>query len=421
MSTTRVAIRRAVLLAAGAAWLAMVAGVAPAAVPAPQRWIATWAASPQAPFAAPAARSLEGRTIRERMRVSVGGARLRIRISNEFGHKPLVLGSVTIGRPLDPATVAAGSLRQVTFGGSRSITVPPGAPAVSDAIDFRVAAGEEISISLYLARSSEPPTEHSVGLKTAIISPPGDFTQAVQVEMASKTEATLLVTAISVPAKRGQKLVVAFGDSITDGNNSTVDADRNWPGNFLRRLRQLGKGDSIAVVGQAIAGNRLREDGAGPSALARFDRDVLALPGVTHLVVLEGINDIGWPGAKFGDFELAPASALPSAADLIGAYRQLIARARAHGIKVIGGTLLPFKGTDAPGYYSEAKEPLRAAVNEWIRGGGEFDAVIDFDRVMRDPADPHRTLPKYASFDIIHPSNEGYQAMADAVDPKLFD
>ncbi|MGC4027913.1 MAG: SGNH/GDSL hydrolase family protein [Steroidobacteraceae bacterium] len=385
------------------------------------KWIATWAASPQAPFGGPGGGLVvEGQTIRERARVSVGGSHLRLRLSNEYCSRPLVLGAVTVGRPLDPATVAEGSLRQVTFGGRDSITVPPGAPIVSDALDFAVKAGEEISISIFLPEKVQSPTEHNLGLRTAIITPPGDFTRQTQVQAAARIESMLLVTAITVPAKAGQKLVVAFGDSITDGNTSTVDAERNWPGNFLRRLRSKGLGDSIALVNHGIGGNQLLKDGAGQSALARFDRDVLGLPGVTHVIILEGINDIGWPGARLGDFELAPLSALPAAGDLIGAYRQMIERAHEHGIKVIGSTLTPFKGTDAPGYYMDSKEPIRQAVNEWIRTSGAFDAVIDWDRTLRDPADPQRMLPRYAARDNLHPSDEGYQAMADALDPKLF-
>ncbi|MCC7411387.1 MAG: SGNH/GDSL hydrolase family protein [Gammaproteobacteria bacterium] len=422
MNIGRSMLRPLMLCAALLMLSSLPAAAAAQRTPAPGKWIATWAASPQAPFAGPGGGlTLDGQTIRERVRISVGGHLLRIRLSNEFGHQPLVIGGVTVGRPLDPATVAGNSLRQVTFSGGKSITVPPGAPIVSDAIDYPLEPGSEIAISIYLPEKVTAPTGHNLGLRTAVITPPGDFTHQAKVAIASQTESILLLSAITVPAKAGQRLVVAFGDSITDGNNSTVDGDRNWPGDFLRRLRGRGLGDSIAVVNEAISGNQLRRDGAGQSALARFDRDVLALPGVTHVVILEGINDIGWPGASLGGHPLAPLSELPTAQDLIGAYQQLIARAHEHGIKVLGATLTPFKGTDAPGYYMDSKEPIRAAVNEWIRTAGAFDGVIDWDAALRDPSDPQRLLPRYASPDQLHPSNDGYQAMADAVDPQVFD
>lgn len=393
---------------------------APALAASPQPWIATWAASPQGGFGGMGGPVIDGQTLRERARVSVGGNSIRLRFSNEYGNQPLVIGAVTVGRPVDPATVEADSLRQVTFGGDKSIRIPPGAPIFSDAIDYPVRPGEEISVSIYLPEKVQGPTSHSLGLKTVIISPQGDFTAAAKLEQASTSESMFLLTAITVPAKKGQKLVVAFGDSITDGNASTVEQEQDWPSHFLRKLRAQGLGDRIAVVNHGIGGNQLLADGAGQSALARFDRDVLALPGVTHMTLLEGINDIGWPGAKMGPRELAPLSALPTAEALINAYRQIIARAHEHGIKVIGSPLTPFKGTDAPGYYMDSKEPIRKAVNEWIRTSGEFDAIVDWDAALRDPSDPDRLLPEYASRDHLHPSHAGYKAMSDALDPKLF-
>jgi lysophospholipase L1-like esterase len=232
------------------------------------------------------------------------------------------------------------------------------------------------------------------------------------------------VSAVLVPAQPSQRLIVAFGDSLTDGDGSTVDADHNWPSDLIRRLGKTPEGSKVAVVNAGIAGNRLLNDGFlasfGVSALARFDRDSLALPGVTHIVLLEGINDIGFPGAKLGESYLADPVDARTPEDLIEAYRQLISRAHAHGVKLIGATMTPFEGVDFPGYYSESKEAVRQAVNRWIRTSGAFDGVIDFDAVLRDPDHPSRLLPRFASQDRLHPNDLGYQAMADAVDLALF-
>ena len=230
-----------------------------------------------------------------------------------------------------------------------------------------------------------------------------------------------------VPAQPSQRLVVAFGDSIVDGDGSTVDADHNWPSDLIRRLSKTPEGSKVAVVNEGIAGNRLLSDcfivniGCfGVSALARFDRDALGLPGVTHIVLLEGINDIGFPGAKLGGTDLADPADVRTPEELIDAYRQLISRAHAHGVTLIGATITPCEGVDIPGYYSESKEAIRQAVNKWIRTSSAFDAVIDFDAVLRDPDHPSRLLPRFASEDHLHPNDAGYQAMAEAIDLALF-
>jgi lysophospholipase L1-like esterase len=240
------------------------------------------------------------------------------------------------------------------------------------------------------------------------------------------SHSSVLLSAVLVPARRGQRLVVAFGDSITDGDGSTVEADRTWPSALARRLNQRESDGQTAVVNAGIAGNRLLADGfgiksLGISALARFDRDVLSLPGVTHVVLLEGLNDLAFPGATLGGQALADAGETRTVADVIDAYRQLIARAHARGVKVIGATLTPFEGTDVPGYYSDAKEAARQAVNTWIRQSGAFDGVIDFDARLRDERHPARMQARYASDDHLHPNDGGYQAMADGIDLLLFE
>jgi lysophospholipase L1-like esterase len=385
-------------------------------------WVATWAASPEPanPDPGQPLLKIENQTVRERVRVSVGGARICIRLSNEYGMAPVVVGSVTVGVPEDPATVRPGSIHPVTFGGRSSVTIPAGAPILSDPVDFPVAFGAEISISLYFPKRVATPTLHALALKRAVVSQHGDQTRASRIDAAAVSISSILTGAVLVPARPSQRLVVAFGDSITDGDESTVDADQNWPSHLIRRLEKTPEGSQVAVVNEGVAGNRLLADGFVPafgvSALARYDRDAMALPGVTHVVLLEGINDIGFPGGKLGEQFLADPADARTPEDLIGAYRQLIARGHARGIKVIGGTIVPFEGTQLPGYYSPAKETVRQAVNQWIRTGGAFDGVIDFDAALRDPDHPSRMSPHFSSEDHLHPSDAGYRAMADAID-----
>jgi lysophospholipase L1-like esterase len=389
-------------------------------------WIATWAASPQsaAPNPNQPLLNIEDQTVRERVRVSIGGAQICIRLSNEYGSAPLLVGSATVGAPNDPASVRPGSIQTVTFGGRNSVTIPVGAPVLSDPVAFPVTSGAEISISLYFPKRVATPTLHALALKRAVVSQHGDHTRAEKIEGGSASESSILVSAVLVPAHPSQRLIVAFGDSVTDGDGSTVDADDNWPSDLIRRLGKTPEGSKLAVVNEGIAGNRLLSEGFavsfGVSALARFDRDALALPGVTHIVLLEGINDIGFPGAKLGGSYLADPADVRTPEDLIFAYRQLISRAHAHGIKLIGATITPFEGVDLSGYYSESKEAVRQTVNKWIRTSGSFDAVIDFDAVLRDPDHPSRLLPRFASQDQLHPNDVGYRAMADAIDLALF-
>jgi lysophospholipase L1-like esterase len=261
-------------------------------------------------------------------------------------------------------------------------------------------------------------------MKRAVISTPGDHTREVTIQGGKESDSSVFLSAVLVPAQAEKRVIVAIGDSLVDGDGSTPEADRNWPSDLSRRLEIRPSARQFAVVNQGIAGNRLLGDGPiaslGVSALARFDRDALSVPGVTHIVLLEGTNDIGFPGAKLGDLLLAPASDGPTVEEILGAYRQLIDRAHARGIRVIGSTLTPCEGVIIPGYHTEAKERMRQAVNQWIRTSGAFDGVIDFDAVVRDPGHRSRLLPRFASEDHLHPNDAGYQAMADAIDLSLF-
>jgi lysophospholipase L1-like esterase len=264
---------------------------------------------------------------------------------------------------------------------------------------------------------------HALALKRAVVSQRGDHTYAEKVGVAAESGSSISATAVLVPAPPFQRLVVAFGDSVTDGDGSTMEADHNRPSDLNRRLSKTPEGSKMAVVNAGIGGNRLLSDGSGISAgfgvsgLGRFDRDALALPGVTHIVLLEGLNDIGFPGAKLGRQYLADPADARTARELIDAYLQLISRGHAHGVKLMGATISPFEGADFPGYYSES---TRQAVNKWIRTSSAFDGVIDFDAVLRDPSQPTRLLPMFASKDHLHPNDDGYRAMADAIDLALF-
>ena len=392
-------------------------------------WVATWAASPQsaAPNPKQPLLNIEDQTVRERVRISIGGAQICIRLSNEYGAAPLLIGAVTVASPMDPASVKPETIHTVTFGGRDSVTIPAGAAFLSDPVSFAVAGGSEISISIYFPQRVASPTMHHLALKRAIVSQHGDHTRDEKIESGATSRASIAISSVLVPVRSAQRLIVAFGDSVTDGDQSTVDADRNWPSDLVRRLQTIRENSNIAVVNEGIIGNRLLSDCFIPSAgcfgasgLARFDRDALAQPGVTHIVLLEGVNDICFPGAKLGEGYLADPADVRTPEDLMAAYRQLISRAHSRGVKIIGATITPFDGVDVPGYYSDSKEATRQAVNKWIRTSGAFDGVIDFDAVLRDPRHPSQLLAKFASKDHLHPNDDGYQAMADAIDLALF-
>jgi lysophospholipase L1-like esterase len=393
-----------------------------------QQWIASWATSPQAldPDPEEPLLNLDGQTVRQRVRLSIGGKQLRVRLTNECGSNPVGIGSATVAFADGAANVRPESLRVLKFSGRSSVTIAAGAPVLSDPVDLEAMAGAELSISLYIPARTSAPTLHAVALKRAVVSSRGDFSRADSIEAQASSESSVLLGAVLVPAQPGQRLVVALGDSITDGAASTVDTDRSWPSALARRLNQRHRSPQIAIVNQGIAGNRLLYDSfgsqaLGASALARFDRDVLSLPGVTHVVVMEGLNDIGFPGASLHGAALAGPEQTPTADTVTDGYRQLIARAHARGVKAIGATLTPFEGVDLPAYYSASKEATRQAINNWIRTSGAFDGIVDFDAMLRDPNHPHRMQTRFNSGDWLHPNDAGYQAMSDAIDAALFE
>ena len=379
-----------------------------------ERWTGTWGTAPAGPPAPANLQTFTDQTLRLIVHTSIGGNRVRIRVSNEFGTTPLVIGAARIGVRATGSDVAPGTDRALTFSGNASITIPPGAPVLSDPVELNVPALGDLAVSLYLPGTVEARTIHNTGLQTNYVSLPGDFTAAATLPVQRLTTAWPFLTEVDVDSAGPS--IVTLGDSITDGTRSTVDTNNRWPDWLARRLQTVrdpvsGINARLGVVNRGISGNRLLSDSpnplAGRSILERFDRDVLATAGVRYMTLLIGINDIG----------NSPNTNPIPAADLIAGYRQVIARAHAKGIAVFGATLTPFEGA---GYYSPEKEVVRQAVNNWIRNSDEFDAVIDFDLATRDPSHPTRFLPAYDSGDHLHPNDLGYQAMGNAVPLTLF-
>jgi lysophospholipase L1-like esterase len=407
---------------AAAAFAAVVLGAAGLAAQQPRRgarpvagrlWVGTWAASPQGVVAsgAPSVAAFDRQTIRQVVRVSMGGDTVRVRLSNEFGQTPLVVGAAHLALSAGGARVASGSDRVLTFGGDSTITIPAGAPALSDPVAIRVPPLGDLAISLYLPDSTPASTFHSLSLATSYVSPPGDHAGDIAMPVDTTTVSWYFLSGVSVRAPRPAAAIVALGNSITDGAASTVDSNARWPDVLARRLASAHALDRRAVLDAGISGNRILHDQAGRAALARFDGDVLRQPGVRYVIVLEGINDIGWPAsAEYRDQDV-------SAAEIIAAHQQLIARAHELGLVIYGATLTPYEGA---GYYRPAGEAKREAVNAWIRTSGAYDGVIDFDAITRDPAHPGRFRPAYDCGDHLHPNDAGYRAMGEAVDLALF-
>jgi lysophospholipase L1-like esterase len=421
MKTCNLFRRRVLALAALAAFAANI-GVAQGQT---EHWVATWATAERAapPVVSPAVGQaftaamqaqlgFNNQTVRMIAPVSIGGRRVRVQLSNAYGTAPLKLGAAHVALRAKDSAIVAGSDRALTFSGQPSFTIPPGASALSDPVDLDVPPLGELAVSIYVPETAGPPTIHTAGLHTTYVSKSGDATAQPSIEDGITTQSWYWLSSIQVLAPADAAAIVAFGDSITDGARSTPDADRSWPSRLARRLAANRDTAHMAILNQGIGGNRILRDNTGPNALARFDEDVLSPAGVKWLIVLEGINDIG-QGAR--------ANALPenavTAAELIAADRQMIERAHLRGIKVMGATLTPYGGA---AYSSEKGEAIREALNTWIRTSGAFDAVADFEAATRDPNHPKQFRPEFDSGDHLHPSDAGYQAMADAVDLAVF-
>lgn len=381
-----------------------------------QDWVGTWTASPQPTwgpdFALPVkiAPKLENQTIRQTVRTSIGGKQFRIVLSNEYTDTPTQIGETHAAIAGEGSKIVAGTDHVVTFGGQTKAMVPAGAPLVSDPVDLPLDALSHLSISIYLPQATPISTFHWDGKQTAYIGD-GNQTASHAIAAAQTTDARILVSEILVDAPANDGAVIAIGDSITDGNGATLDADNRWPDFLAKRLASK----HIAVLNAGISGARLLDDAMGMKASARFERDVLAQPGAKAVVLLIGINDISWPGTPF-----VSGKSLPSLAALTDGYQQLAAQAHAHNLIILGGTLTPFEGalsgTPLEGYYTPEKEALRQKVNDWIRTSGAFDVVVDFDALLRDPRHPARLLPEFDSGDHLHPGEKGNRAMAEAID-----
>jgi lysophospholipase L1-like esterase len=391
---------------------ALLATSATAAAPdaAPVHWQPSWISPAQpvwskdwvAPLGMP--RELRDVTLRQSLRSSVGGEQLRLVFSNEYSATPLKLGSVTV------RTIGDGPAVAVRFNGRGGTLVPPGGRAVSDPVSLPITAGDRLEVDLHLPERATLGGFHWDAQEQTLLLQ-GNAVGRRDAPVLQTFTTRAFVTELQVASARPARVVVTIGDSITDGNGSSIGRDQRWPDHLSRRLAPHG----VAVLNAGIAGNRLLRGGWGNSALARFERDVLAHAGVRAVVVLLGTNDIGFPGSPF-----APAEAPATLADLTAAFQHLVRQAHARGVRVIAGTVPPFEhalqGTPLEGHHSPAKEALRQALNEWIRHAGAFDGVIDFDAVLRDAAHPSRLDPALDSGDHLHPGDAGYRRMAEAID-----
>jgi lysophospholipase L1-like esterase len=401
---------------------AIAAGFALPAAPlaqaqATERWTATWGAAPAGPPPTASTMTLSNQTLRLIVHASVGGSRARIRVSNEMGSTPLTIGTARIALRASAASTVAGTDRQLLFGGRASVTIPAGAAVLSDPATFNVPPFADLAVSLYLPGSSRVTTMHNVALQTSYVSTAGDRSATASLPVQRTISTWPFLTEVDVSGAysglSASAALAAFGDSLTDGQASTANANRRWPDALARRLQmELGVAGNIGVSNRGISGNSLLTEYptsllAGRRGLERFDRDVLATSGVRWVIVLIGINDIVY----------SPASRPLPVENLIDGHQQLITRAHARGLKAIGATLTPFEGLS---YYNATRETVRRRFNDWIRAASAYDAVVDFDLAMRDPARPTRLKPAYDSGDHLHPNNAGYQAMAQGVPLTLF-
>lgn len=359
--------------------------------------------------AAPPMGTLVNQTARMIVRTTIGGTRVRVQFSNAFGTAPVELGSAHVALRAMGSAIVPGTDRPLLFDGKPGARILVGASLLSDPVELNVPKLSDLAISVYVPGDSGRASGHSQALHTTYISKSGDTTAAADMADATTTRAWYWISSVDVMAPADSGAIVAFGDSITDGTTSTVDANKSWPSLLSERLAANKATAHLSVLNMGIAGNRVLGDGAGISALARFDRDVLSQPGVKYVMILEGINDMN--GAARGGANGAPAI---TAGDLIDGMKQMIERAHTHGIKVIGCTLTPY------GNATDAVEAMRQELNKFIRTPGNFDAMVDFDKVILDPAAPRQFKAGYNNTDKLHPNDTGYKAMADAVDLSIF-
>lgn len=368
-------------------------------------WHGTWGAAPHMPLSRMAEVSvpdLRDKTIRQVVRISAGGNRIRLRLSNELSMRDHAIDSVTVAVALPNGAIRQETLREVTFGGLTAGTLYAGSPLLSDPVDLKVASGADLAITIHFPGEASDLTAHGSAYATAWVMD-GNQTKAPDFGAGRTFMRRVAISAVDVMADRRNPVIVTLGDSITDGTRSTIDANRRWPDLLAARLRAARK-TGVAVVNAGIGGNRVLRVSQSPSALARFDRDVLAVHGASHLVVLEGVNDLG---------NMKREGHVVSAQDLINGYRQIIRRAHAHGLKVFLATILPYKGA---AYWNADGERVRDEVNGWIRAQKESEGVFDFDAAIADPARPEYMAAPYDIGDGLHPNDAGMEAIAAAVD-----
>jgi len=381
-------------------------------MPDQQKWVGTWTMAP-----APAETgAFNNQTLRMTMRASLGGNQVRVRISNAYGRRPLDIGGAHIALGEAGAAIVAGSDRKLGFGGAPTATIAAGAVLFSDPAALDLPPLADLAVSLYLPGEilNDLQITGRYARQTNYISPPGDFTAANVMPIGSLTSDWFFVCGVDVLASTDTGGIVALGDSLTDGNISTIDAFCRWPDQLARRLMARPRGRPMAVMNQGLGGNRILFDLRGDSGLRRFDRDVLSQPGVTHVIVMLGTNDLRNRWKKPEEEPTAP--------QMIAGLKQMAARAHSAGVKILGATLTPFGNeTYMADAWNPQREEVRAAVNGWIRDGGAFDAVADFDQALRDPEHPTQMRPSDDCGDGLHPSDLGYTKMGDAIDLALFE
>jgi lysophospholipase L1-like esterase len=388
----------------------------------PSAWIGTWAAAPQ-PSLAGNPQTFRKQSLRLIVHTSAGGTKVRVKISNTYGDQPLVIGSAHIARRTAAAEIDPISDRPLTFRGQKSDTVAPRSTSVSDPVELDVPALSDLAISLFFPETTLVTTRHILALQTSYVSQEtGDSTGEVKFPVSKTIAYWPFLTGVDVAASGRGASIVALGSSLTDGDGSTKDANRRWPDVLAERLLKAGGATEIGVLNEGIIGNRLLSDrpSLGPAGVARFERDVLAQTAVKYVILALGVNDILFPDS------FIPATESVTSEDVISGNRKLIARAHKKGIRAIGTTIPPFENAIFRSpyfdrFYTPEKEKVRQEVNTWVRNGGEFDGVIDFDEVVRDPSHPTQLLPAYDSGDHLHVNNEGNVAQGNAIALALFE